>query len=270
MIYYLSGVPCSDELYHHGVEGQKWGVRRYQNKDGSYTALGRIHYGVKKTGEAIGKGAKTVGKGVATGVGSLKTSFKNSHPQYLSDEELQARINRINMENRYRELLRENQRPINRGSQVVQDIIESAGRKVTSGLIDMGLNVTKEKMLAQIRSNGDEERERRQEARDIARERRQEARDIAREQRQDARDIARDNRAAEERRRNRSLSERYDDYVTSTMPSNIQSWSDSDWDRLDRLADRRRRLRAYETAGGTQNNGGNNGKKKKNKNKNKP
>lgn len=32
------------ELYHHGIKGQKWGVRRYQNKDGSLTPAGRKRY----------------------------------------------------------------------------------------------------------------------------------------------------------------------------------------------------------------------------------
>lgn len=33
-----------DYLVHHGVKGQKWGVRRYQNSDGSYTSAGRSRY----------------------------------------------------------------------------------------------------------------------------------------------------------------------------------------------------------------------------------
>ena len=33
--------PTPSELYHHGVLGQKWGIRRYQNKDGSLTSAGK-------------------------------------------------------------------------------------------------------------------------------------------------------------------------------------------------------------------------------------
>lgn len=33
--------PVPSELYHHGIKGQKWGIRRYQNPDGSLTPEGR-------------------------------------------------------------------------------------------------------------------------------------------------------------------------------------------------------------------------------------
>ena len=35
----------SNELYHFGIKGQKWGIRRYQNEDGTLTALGKERYG---------------------------------------------------------------------------------------------------------------------------------------------------------------------------------------------------------------------------------
>lgn len=49
------------ELYHHGVLGQKWGVRRYQNEDGTLTEAGKKRYGNlpdKMVSKAIKKDAK--------------------------------------------------------------------------------------------------------------------------------------------------------------------------------------------------------------------
>lgn len=42
----------SEELYHHGILGQKWGVRRYQNEDGSYTEEGKRRYANNQAGRA--------------------------------------------------------------------------------------------------------------------------------------------------------------------------------------------------------------------------
>lgn len=36
---------CESDLQHHGIKGQKWGVRRFQNEDGTWTAAGRERYG---------------------------------------------------------------------------------------------------------------------------------------------------------------------------------------------------------------------------------
>ena len=46
------------ELYHHGIKGMKWGVRRYQNTDGSYTAAGKSRRSSSGSGKS-GMSSKT-------------------------------------------------------------------------------------------------------------------------------------------------------------------------------------------------------------------
>lgn len=56
-----------NELRHHGILGQKWGVRRFQNADGSYTSAGKKRYGIdpetgkkSKEGRRLEKGDREV------------------------------------------------------------------------------------------------------------------------------------------------------------------------------------------------------------------
>ena len=50
-----------DELYHHGIKGQKWGVRRFQNPDGTLTAAGRKRYGAKELYKGLKAGDLSMG-----------------------------------------------------------------------------------------------------------------------------------------------------------------------------------------------------------------
>lgn len=46
MYYSLNNSYAYDELYHHGIRGQKWGIRRFQDESGSLTAAGKKRYGI--------------------------------------------------------------------------------------------------------------------------------------------------------------------------------------------------------------------------------
>lgn len=74
-----------DELYHYGVLGMKWGVRRYQNKDGSLTNKGKKHYDEEsytlttKSGEQI--------KMVRNHCGALAKSLRKISPKIAKEQD---------------------------------------------------------------------------------------------------------------------------------------------------------------------------------------
>lgn len=71
MTYYMvAGLPYSAELYHHGIKGQKWGIRRFQQENGTLTSAGRERYA-----DAIAKSAANT-NGDSSGSSQRKEKLK--------------------------------------------------------------------------------------------------------------------------------------------------------------------------------------------------
>lgn len=86
----------NNELMHHGIHGMRWGVRRYQNKDGSLTAAGR-----KRINQLDSEYQKLTGKKLSKSSESntvKKTSAKPKKISEMTNEEIQEKINRIRLE----------------------------------------------------------------------------------------------------------------------------------------------------------------------------
>lgn len=86
----------NNELMHHGIHGMRWGVRRYQNKDGSLTAAGR-----KRINQLDSEYRKLTGKKLSKSSESntvKKTSAKPKKISEMTNEEIQEKINRIRLE----------------------------------------------------------------------------------------------------------------------------------------------------------------------------
>lgn len=108
-------------LIHYGIKGMKWGVRRYQNADGSYTDAGRKRHRISdKYTEADShrdakiygdRGARRIGRRIERGYSLEGARAKEDHrPRIrrsysaMTDKELQRSVNRLNQENQYKNL----------------------------------------------------------------------------------------------------------------------------------------------------------------------
>lgn len=138
--YYIAGIPCSAELYHHGVLGQKWGQRNYQNPDGSLTPLGRIHYGYGKAKEKVGKAARATGKGLVkaakvAGKGVQLTAkyatlpVRRNHSWMLTKNEMRKMMERYDMESQFKR-----SKYAARGESLTKKMLDAAGQISYKGL----------------------------------------------------------------------------------------------------------------------------------------
>lgn len=153
-----------NELSHHGIKGMKWGVRRYQNEDGSLTPAGKkrraaldaafdqnIKVGKDKAPiSAAEKITKETQKALddatqlSNTMSKLRRKNKNEDSiENLTNEELQSAINRMRLEDSYREL---STKRIDAGRAKVSDILGMTGNAVGIIASTVGIIATIKKL----------------------------------------------------------------------------------------------------------------------------
>lgn len=131
----------NSELRHYNIKGSRWGQRRFQNKDGSLTPLGRLRYArqqkktQKQRAEALKKARQVKAEKQAAAARRSEDLAKGKIKiKDMTDEEIKARTARLQMEKTLRDLERESEltskgrRFINKfADSTVDKIAESVG-----------------------------------------------------------------------------------------------------------------------------------------------
>lgn len=154
-----------NELMHWGIKGMKWGVRRYQNKDGSLTPAGKKRYDKEmaklKEEEKIAKNKlRTQAKlnkldekrkeieALKSGKPITKSTKRSSKPSVkdMSDEELRQTVNRLLMEQQYAKL---NPQQVSAGQKFVKKVMNDV---VAPAATEVGKNVLKDAMTKAVKN----------------------------------------------------------------------------------------------------------------------
>lgn len=127
----------TNEIYHHGILGQKWGVRRYQNKDGSLTPAGKRKAAKMKEEYTALTGKRLIRKPTKK-VEPKNTGDENANRKQIkemTDTEVQNRIERLKKEKELANLQSETASKGEKfvtavGKQVIAPAAVEAGKRV--------------------------------------------------------------------------------------------------------------------------------------------
>lgn len=125
-----------NELYHHGVKGMKWGVRKARPSSGSRTTSVSNKKKVKSDNfvkSFITKRNKAKKQKLAVEQAKQEaTKAKKKSVSEMTDAELRERISRLEMEKKYKDLLKSNQPQTSKGKKFVASVLEKSGQNIAT------------------------------------------------------------------------------------------------------------------------------------------